>query len=335
VTASFAYDGTGRREKKTINTAQTNFLYDGLNPVQENSGAVMANMLTALSIDGFITRTDTATGVTSSSLTDALGSILALTNSSGVVQTEYQYEPFGNTSATGANSSSYQYTGRENDGTGFSFMRARYYSPQLHRWIAEDPLEFGGGQINLYAYSGNDPISFKDPLGLCSDPGGGGLRYCTSAYIPDSMVLLGWGDNRRANSQGGTHSVKQTLDGHGVPEYYPGVSEPLVGPGITGSLRDCLVSVFPLPLGGRKVNFKCEAQNGFYAPPWPLIYDFTLLEGVNGTASVISARGTTFPSYEIWQYGGPKGPVLVYDYLTTGWVGDLLRGSQPLPLRGQ
>jgi YD repeat-containing protein len=46
VSGSFVYDGTGRREKKTINSNLTEFLYDNLNPVQETSGAnVLANIL--------------------------------------------------------------------------------------------------------------------------------------------------------------------------------------------------------------------------------------------------------------------------------------------------
>ena len=35
---------------------------------------------------------------------------------------------------------SYQYTGRENDGTGLYFYRARYYAPALGRFISEDPI---------------------------------------------------------------------------------------------------------------------------------------------------------------------------------------------------
>ena len=49
MTASFVYDGLGRREKKTINGSLTEFLYDGLNPVQETSGAtILANILPGL-----------------------------------------------------------------------------------------------------------------------------------------------------------------------------------------------------------------------------------------------------------------------------------------------
>jgi len=167
VSASFVYDGLGRREKKTINGSLTEFLYDGLNPVQETSGAtILANILPGLGIDEFLTRTDVVAGVTSSFLTDALGSPIAVTDSSGAVQTEYSYEPFGKTTSTGAsNSSSYQYTGRENDGTGLYYYRNRYYYPQLQRFISEDPIEFDGGDINLYAYVLNNPLIFTDPSG--------------------------------------------------------------------------------------------------------------------------------------------------------------------------
>lgn len=55
-------------------------------------------------------------------------------------------EPFGNTTASGpADGSPFQYTGRENDGTGLYYCRARYYSPVYQRFISEDPLGYGGG----------------------------------------------------------------------------------------------------------------------------------------------------------------------------------------------
>src|SRR5438445_10418449 len=44
-----------------------------------------------------------------------------------------------------------------------AIYRARYYNPQLSRFISEDPIGFRGG-INVYAYVGNNPISFVDPL---------------------------------------------------------------------------------------------------------------------------------------------------------------------------
>jgi RHS repeat-associated protein len=144
----------------------TNFVYDGLNPVQEKNGAtVTANLLTGLGIDQVFTRTD-GTG-TREFFTDGLGSTVALANTSGAVQTSYTYEPFGGTTQTGsANTNSYKYTGREDDGTGLYYYRARYYSPRLQRFVSEDPIGFGGRDANLYRYVGGDPVSSRDPSGL-------------------------------------------------------------------------------------------------------------------------------------------------------------------------
>jgi YD repeat-containing protein len=52
VSASFAYDGLGRRRSKTVSGTSTAFLYDGLNAVQELSGgSPTANILAGLGID--------------------------------------------------------------------------------------------------------------------------------------------------------------------------------------------------------------------------------------------------------------------------------------------
>lgn len=166
--ASFTYDSFGRRTGKTVQGTTTNFVYDGLNPVQEKAGAtVTANLRTGLGIDEFFTRTD---GVGSRALlTDALGSTVALGDGTGMLQTQYTYEPFGYATQTGqANSSSYKYTGREDDGSGLYYYRARYYHPRLQRFIAEDPIGFAGGDMNIYAYVGNNPHRWIDPTGLDS-----------------------------------------------------------------------------------------------------------------------------------------------------------------------
>ena len=186
MSATFIYDGLGRREKKTINGSVTEFLYDRLNPVQETSGAtILANVLPGLSIDEFLTRTDVVAGVTGYFLTDALGSPVAVTDNAGAVQTEYTYEPFGKTTFSGtSNSSSYQYTGRENDGTGLFYYRNRFYHPQLQRFISEDPFKYHSGDVNLYAYVHNGPVSHADPYGLIEIPC---VHYPCSPWYPPWM----------------------------------------------------------------------------------------------------------------------------------------------------
>jgi len=99
--------------------------------------------------------------LTGNFLTDILGSPVALTDNAGVVQTEYTYEPFGKTTFNGpSNTNPYQYTGRENDSTGLYHYRARYYHPASQRFISEDPIEFGGEDVNLYAYVWNNPLIY-------------------------------------------------------------------------------------------------------------------------------------------------------------------------------
>jgi RHS repeat-associated protein len=168
VNASFVYDGLARREQKTINSSLTEFLYDGANPVQETSGAtVLANVLSGLGIDECFARTDVPATITSHLLPDSLGSTIALADPTGTVQTSYTYEPFGKTTASGASTTNpFQYTNRENDGTGLYYYRARYYHSILQRFVAEDPIEFRGGDINLYGYVINNPTGFVDPFGL-------------------------------------------------------------------------------------------------------------------------------------------------------------------------
>jgi RHS repeat-associated protein len=161
---SFQYDAYGRRTSKTISSTTTNLLYDGANIVQELSGTTpTANLLTG-GIDEVFTRTDSSGSA--DFLRDALGSTLALTNSSGSTLAQYAYEPFGNTFVTsGTSANPYEYTGRENDGTGVYFYRARYYNPQFQRFVSQDPIGFGGG-LNVYRYAADSPISFIDPFGL-------------------------------------------------------------------------------------------------------------------------------------------------------------------------
>jgi RHS repeat-associated protein len=99
--------------------------------------------------------------------TDAIGSTTALTDGTGIVKTKYTYDPFGNTTVTGETSDNpFQYTGRENDGTGLYYYRARYYSPELQRFISEDPIGLAGGDVNYYAYVWNSPTNWIDPYGL-------------------------------------------------------------------------------------------------------------------------------------------------------------------------
>jgi RHS repeat-associated protein len=50
--------------------------------------------------------------------------------------------------------------------TGLVRFGVRDYDPAIGRWLAKDPIGFKGGDTNLYAYVGGDPINSVDPTGL-------------------------------------------------------------------------------------------------------------------------------------------------------------------------
>ncbi len=176
---SFEYDGLGRRRGKTVSAMSTNFLYDKLNLVQElSNGSPSANLLSGSLIDEILTRSDNNGSTTL--LTDAQRSTIALTDASGAVKTNYTFEAFGQTVVSGTPSANdAEFTSRENDSVGLYYYRSRFYSPALQRFVSEDSKGFAGGDVNLFTYVSNSPITFVDPLGLDQtiwDFGGNG-RY--------------------------------------------------------------------------------------------------------------------------------------------------------------
>jgi RHS repeat-associated protein len=178
------------------------YVYDGVNLVQElnavgvdNSSAssIRANYLGGLGIDEVYAQ-QTGSGTTAQAmhfLSDALGSTIRLTNQTGTKLVDYTYDVYGNTTADAVVNNPIQYTGRENDGDGLYYYRARYYSPQLMWFISSDPIGLAGG-INTYSYVKGNPLSYIDPLGLF------GYSYGTSVA---TTAIVGWGITGGMNGQ--------------------------------------------------------------------------------------------------------------------------------------
>ncbi|MEW6131397.1 MAG: RHS repeat-associated core domain-containing protein [Acidobacteriota bacterium] len=160
----YAYDGLGRRASRTINHTTTNFLYDGADVVLDRrSDSTSVSYLNGIGIDDKLRQASNAAS-SLYFLQDHLGSTTALTDASGAVVERQQYEPFG--ASMGTSLTRYGYTGREKDeATGLLYYRARWYDPEQGRFITQDPIGFAGGDTNLYAYVGNEPINAFDPSG--------------------------------------------------------------------------------------------------------------------------------------------------------------------------
>ena len=100
---------------------------------------------------------------------------MAITDSTGAVTDTFQYDTYGKqTARTGTSEVIFGYNGRDGvitDSNSLLYMRARYYSPELRRFINADII---AGEIsnaitlNRYAYANGNPVSNVDPFGLTS-----------------------------------------------------------------------------------------------------------------------------------------------------------------------
>jgi RHS repeat-associated protein len=99
-------------------------------------------------------------------LTDALGSIVAVTDAMGTVVRNNSYDVYGErTSSTGTGPAlAFGFTGREHDSSGLNYHRDRYLDVRLGRWNQPDRLGFVDG-INLFQYVRGQPNQFVDRAG--------------------------------------------------------------------------------------------------------------------------------------------------------------------------
>lgn len=154
---------------------------------------------------------------------DCRGSTVALTDMDGNVTDRFQYGPYGElVYRTGSTETPLLYNGKYGvmtDGNGLYYMRARYYSPELKRFINQDVIQgsiLDGRSLNRYAYVNGNPVSYIDPFGLSAEES-------TGNYFADSFEQLFLGN----------YSGKVTALGTGAQ-----ILTGLIGIDAPGDIRD-------------------------------------------------------------------------------------------------
>jgi RHS repeat-associated protein len=135
---------------------------------------------------------------------DQIQSVVGVSGHAGSVEEAVYFAPFGEErGGSGASPNLLRYTGRQLDPeTGLYYYRARYYDPDLGRFLSEDPLGFGSG-INFYAYVGNNPVNRNDPTGLIDVIfGAGGSAVAPTGVEGSGGIFFGF-DNETGQAEGG------------------------------------------------------------------------------------------------------------------------------------
>ncbi|MDD2212467.1 MAG: pre-toxin TG domain-containing protein [Clostridia bacterium] len=122
---------------------------------------------------------------------DLRGSTVAITDVSGKVTDRYQYSAYGELlGSTGDTDTPFLFNGRDGvvtDANGLYYMRARYYNPEIRRFVSQDTLlgvVIDGQSLNRYAYVQGNPVGFVDPLGLARDGWGKTVASAGVGFIP-------------------------------------------------------------------------------------------------------------------------------------------------------
>ena len=109
-------------------------------------------------------------------VTDHLGSVRATVDGSGNIVGYDDYYPFGmqmaKRSGVGDDRTREKFTGHELDiETGLVYAGARYYMPEVGRWMAVDPLADEFPEWSPYNYAMNRPLLLTDPSGMAPEDG--------------------------------------------------------------------------------------------------------------------------------------------------------------------
>ena len=173
---SYTYDAENTRIATTKDGKTTEYVTE--------TGGSLSRMLTAYEADGTETlyyygadglaaQYNSGTKKYFAYHYDNIGSTTLLTDIAGEVVERIAYGTYGELLTAVKNAVRFLYNGSygvATDENGLYYMRARYYNPDIKRFINQDIKvgDIGSSQsLNRYAYCEGNPVSMVDPFGLC------------------------------------------------------------------------------------------------------------------------------------------------------------------------
>jgi len=167
----------GRLQKVTNNGAVTTYRYFGADRIAEYAGegvsaTVLRRYVHGIGTDEPVVQFEGADFTNKRFFVQNYqGSVIAMANTAGTVSALYKYgaygEPYDVNGVLNWSGPAFRYTGQTVlEGAGLYHYKARIYDPLMGRFLQTDPIG-SDDDINLYAYTGGDPINGTDPSGTC------------------------------------------------------------------------------------------------------------------------------------------------------------------------
>ena len=172
---SNVFDPMHRVREHLVGTTKNRYIYAGWQRIADYVDATLQNRFVyAVGLDEPVIQVSSSNQKTYLH-SDRQGSIVATSDSTGAVINKYAYGPMGEgTPLVGV---THGYTGQRYEAaTGLYYYKLRHYDPKTGRFLQPDPIGIVD-DLNLYTYVRNDGLNLVDPLGLKSEPSGGG-------YVP-------------------------------------------------------------------------------------------------------------------------------------------------------
>jgi RHS repeat-associated protein len=174
-TVMYAYDGHRRRVSRTDDSGTTQYLYGNPDELFQVTGVRFpSGQLSTFYYDeeGLLVALQRGSDRYYVAA-DLVGTPRVVTDAGGSVVKTFEYDSFGSKVSENGDASFRLPIGFAgglvDEVTGLVRFGFRDYDPEAGRWTARDPVLFAGGQGNLYAYAGDDPINNRDPSGLDPD----------------------------------------------------------------------------------------------------------------------------------------------------------------------
>lgn len=258
VNANYTYDGNMKRVKAVSNGKTIYNVYDfagRLAHVDELDDATTTEF-DPKETDYLHGMGQTIARIQNNSFTylhpDHLGSAQSGTDRYGNVLWTEHYTPFGEALINNAaNDNQGGFTSHIKDkDTGLNYMQARYYDPNIGRFLSIDPVTFldtgSPSYFNRYRYCANDPVNCSDPTGMNDEgwipdvfskmfseqisstvnefvaegqqsvPGGGVTLDTNDAFMGDKIVAASGPILADATLEGVAQSSTMALGGPGV-----------------------------------------------------------------------------------------------------------------------